>query len=196
MPDNFTPNVADLGIRATSVLRSELSASITALSAMPSAPSATPQVGDFASRLKQEVNAGIEQMGVMLLNRVDSMVTQLLNLAPITGVVLASVPTGIKAGQSGTGTVVLSNLGTNPVTGLQLIATELKTLSGTTDSIDSTHLTFSPDPITIPPRSSATVTVRVAVPSGQAPGNYYGSIVDAATGQVRGLLSVEVDKAT
>ena len=195
MPNNFSPNVADLGIRATSVLRSELNASLTALTAMPGATAASPQVGDFATRLKQEVNAGIEQMGLMLLSRVDSMVTQLLNLAPITGVVLASVPTGIKAGQSGTGAIVLSNLGANPIAGLELIASELKMLSGSPDGIDATHLSFSPNPITIPPRSSTTVTVRVTVPAGQAPGNYYGSIVDAANGQVRGLLSVEVDKA-
>ena len=197
MPDNFTPNVADLGIRATSVLRKELTASITALRSTPRAISANPQVGDFAGRLQAELNQSITAMGDAILSRFDDLLIQLLNLAPVTGVVLASVPNNISAGQSGTGTFVLSNLGTNPISMLELIASEMTTLSdgsGASGSptIDSAQVTFSPNPVSIGPRSSTTVTVQVAVPSGQAPANYYGSILDAANGQVKGLLSIAV----
>jgi hypothetical protein len=192
LPNNYTPNLADLGMRATSVLRKELTASLTALRATPRATSATPQVSDFAGRLETEVNQAITQLGHTLLQIIDSTLIQLLNLASITGVVLASVPTNITAGQSGTGTFVLSNLGTNPVPALELIASQLTTLSGSSDSIDPAQVTFTPNPVSIPPRGSTTVTVQVAVPSGQVPDNYYGSILDAASGQVRGLLSIGV----
>jgi hypothetical protein len=196
MPDNFTPNVADLGIRATAVLRKELTASITTLRSTPSAISANPQVGDFAGRLQAELNQSISKIGDMILGLFDNTLIQLLNLAPVTGVILASVPNNISAGQSGTGTFVLSNLGTNPITGLALIASEMTTLEGSNGSggpaIDSANVTFNPNPVSISPRSSTTVTVQVAVPSGQSAANYYCSILDAANGQVKGLLSIAV----
>jgi hypothetical protein len=195
LPDNFAPNVADLGVRSTSVLRSELNTAITALQRTPGTP-AIPQVGDFAGRLNQEVNAGIEQVGFAILRTVDNMLIDLLNLFPLTGVVLASVKDPIRAGQTGAGTFQISNLGANAITGMGLVASELKTLSGSAASIDPTHVTFSPNPVSIAPRSSTNVTVQVAVPSGQSPQNYYASIVEAASGQVRGVLSIGVVSAT
>jgi hypothetical protein len=194
MPDNFTPNVADLGIRATSVLRKELTA-FTALRSTPRAISANPQVGDFAGRLQAELNQSISRIGDMILELFDSTLIQLLNLAPVTGVILASVPNNISAGQSGTGTFVLSNLATNPITGLALIASEMTTLEDGSGgpTIASANVTFNPNPVSISPRSSTTVTVQVAVPSGQSAANYYGSILDSANGQVKGLLSIAVN---
>jgi hypothetical protein len=195
MPDNFTPNVADLGVRSTSVLEKELTAAKTALRGLAGDTPATPQVGDFASRLNQELNGQIEDLGLALLSSISKTVVKLLNLTQISGVVLASVTDEIPAGQTKVGTIVLSNLGSNQVTGLSLIASQLQTLSGGPNGIDPAHVTFSPNPVTIPPRGSTSVTISVAVPSGQPAGNYYGSIVDAANGQVRGMLSVRVKPA-
>jgi hypothetical protein len=192
MPDNFTPNVADLGVRSTSVLEKELTEAKRALRGLAGDTPATPQVGDFASRLNAELNGQIEDLGLALLTGVSKTVVKLLNLTQISGVVLASVTDAIPAGQTRAATFVLSNLGSNQVTGLALIASPLQTLAGGPNNIDPTHVTFSPNPIAIAPRSSTTVTVTVATPSGQPAGNYYGSIVDAASGQVRGMLSVNV----
>jgi hypothetical protein len=192
MPDNFTPNVADLGVRSASVLESELAEAKRAIRGLTGDTAATPQVGDFASRLNSELSGQIEDLGLALLTSISKTVVKLLNLTQISGVVLASVTDQIRAGQTKAGTFVLSNLGSNQVTGLALIASQLKTLAGGSNSIDPTHVTFSPNPVPIAPGSSTTVTVSVAVPSGQPTGNYYGSIVDAASGQVRGMLSISV----
>jgi hypothetical protein len=191
LPDNFGPDVADLGLRSTSVLRNEFNTSIIALQRAPGTP-ASPQIQDFANRLSRDVDAGIQQLGGVLFRSVNSMLIEVLNLFPITGVALASVTNNITAGQTGTGTFVLSNLGTNAVTQMELVASALRTLTGSSDSIDPSHVTFSPNPVSIPPRGSTLITVQVAVPSGQSPNLYYGSIVEAASGQVRGVLSIAV----
>jgi hypothetical protein len=189
LPDNFTPNVADLGVRSASVLRQELSASVKAIRTVPGQPSATPQVADFAGRLNRSINAALLEVGTALIAQVDKITIQLLNLTQLSGVVLASVATQIADGQTGSGTFVLTNLGTNPLS-VGLSASELKTLTGTPASIARTNVSFSPNPVAIAPGGSTTVTFRVAVPGGQLAGDYYGSIVDTATGQVRGMLSI------
>jgi hypothetical protein len=191
MPDNFTPNVADLGVRSTSVLEKELTEAKRAIRALAGDTPATPQVGDFAGRLNQELTGQIEDLGLALLSGVSKTVTKLLNLTQISGVVLASVPGQIPPGQTRSGTFVLSNLSLNQVS-LSLIASPLQTVSGAPNSIAPTQVTFSPNPVSIAPGGSMTVSVFVAVPGGQAIGNYYGSIVDAVNGQVRGMLSVTV----
>jgi hypothetical protein len=197
VPGSYTASVADFEIRAASVLRKELASAITALQSTPRAVSANPQVGDFAGRLQAELDQTVSKIGELITQNFDNTLIQLLNLASLSGLILASVPNNIKAGQSGTGTFVLSNLGTNPITGLELIAGEMSTLAGGNGSggptIASSQVTFSPNPVSIGPRSSITVTVQVAVPSGQNVANYYGSILDAANGQVKGLLSIAVD---
>lgn len=195
MPDNFTPNVADLGVRSASVLDSELTEAKRAIRGLTADPPATPQVGDFASRLNPELIGQIDDLGQALISSVTKTIVKLLNLTQISGVVLASVTDSIPPGQTKTGTFVLSNLGSNPITGLGLIASELKTLSGGSNSIDPTHVTFSPNPVSIAPGGATSVSVSVAVPSDQPTGNYYGSIVDAANGMVRGMLSINVKQA-
>ena len=192
MPDNFTPNVADLGVRSTSVLEKELTEAKKAIRALAGDMPATPQVGDFAGRLNQELTGQIEDLGLALLSGVSKTVVKLLNLTQISGVVLASVTEAIAPGQTRGGSFVLSNIGSNQITGLGLVASPLQTLSGAPNSIAPTQVTFSPNPVSIAPGGSTTVSVFVAVPGGQVFGNYYGSIVDASNGQVRGMLSVIV----
>jgi hypothetical protein len=189
--NDVRPDVANLATRATSVLRGEMNASLKALD-RPAPPTATPQVQDFASRFKSDVDQGLLQVGAALVSTVNNLVVQLLNLAPMSGLTLASVPAPIKVGQTGTGTFGLANRGTNPVTGLNLVASELRTFSGSTDTIPESDIKFAPATISIAPNGSTTVTVHVTAPANQAAGKYYGSFLNAATGQVLGLLSVEV----
>jgi hypothetical protein len=107
---NVRPDVANLSIRAATVLRGEMNASLKAFQ-RPSQKATTPQGEDFAQRLESEVDQGVLQVGAALLSMVNSMVVQLLNLAPMSGLALASVPTPIKAGQSASGTFDLTNRG-------------------------------------------------------------------------------------
>jgi hypothetical protein len=185
------PDVANLSIRAATVLRDEMNASLKAFQ-RPSPAAATPQAQDFTQRLKSEVDQGVLQVGAAMLAMVNSLVVQLLNLAPMSGLALASVPTPIKAGQTGSGTFNLTNRGSNPVADLILTASELKTLSGTTNTIVPGDVKFTPAPIAIAPHGTIAVTVHVALPANQPAGKYYGSFFNDATGQVLGLLSVEV----
>jgi hypothetical protein len=188
---DVSPDVANLGIRAATVLRGEMNASLKAFD-KSSPAAATPQVKDFADRLKSEVDQGIVQVGSTLLSLVNSLVVQFLNLAPISGLALASVTTPIKAGQTGTGTFDLSNRGSNPISGLSLTASDLKTLTGSDDTIQLGDITFTPATIAIPAHGTATVSFDVAVPATQPTGKYYGSFVNDSTGQILGLMSIQV----
>jgi hypothetical protein len=188
---DVSPDVANLASRATSVLRGEMNSSLKAF-VRPAPPTATPQLQDFASRFQSDVDQGMLQVGAALVSAVNSLVIQLLNLAPMSSLTLASVPAPIKVGQTRTGTLALANRDTTPVTGLILAESELRTFSGSSDTIPASGIAFTPATISVAPNGSTTVTVHVTVPAHQAAGKYYGSFLNATIGPVLGLLSVEV----
>lgn len=97
----------------------------------------------------------------------------------------------VKAGGDATVSISLENESDQQTAEFTLVAGELVSASG--ERIAASAVTFTPPTLSVGPRSSGQVVVRVAVPAGTRPGTYEGLVRATQLDALRALLSIEVE---
>jgi len=97
----------------------------------------------------------------------------------------------VKAGAAAELAISLDNESGQGTTEFSLHVSELVSASG--DRIAAAAVTFTPAKLSIEPRSSGKMVVRVRVPEGTPPGLYEGLVRATQLDAIRALLSIEIE---
>lgn len=105
-------------------------------------------------------------------------------------IVTLTVPYALRAGASGSASVVLQNDGDLLVSEFALRSTDLVGFAG--KKIDATNVTFKPRKVALPPRGKQEFSINVSIPRGTPSGSYSGQIQSTGLQIFRALFVIEV----
>lgn len=107
------------------------------------------------------------------------------------GAASLAMPQPIAPGGSLSVPMTLENAADSPTDTFRFHCSDLLSEHGA--RLAAAQIGFSPDELSIPARSSATVQITVTVPADAAPGTYSGLLLASQLEQVRAVLTVQVE---
>jgi hypothetical protein len=110
------------------------------------------------------------------------------------GVATVSVPEAVAAGEAAEAAVLVENDGDSATDIFQLTSSDF--VSSTGGRIPSAQVTFSPEPIQIPPHAHQRVSLSIRIPVGAEPGVYTGVVQATKLEYVRAVVVVTVKEVS